>query len=116
MIIDVIVEIETTVGETVVTTTTTIGMAVATETAIEMNPDDSAQGRVAIAGCCGGEMIVDTFGTPVRIGDSSDSSGVEGGKRSTDERQRHKTRREGLCQFLPSCSCTFQVIPGATKR
>ena len=101
MIIDVIVEIETTVGETVVTTTTTIGTAVATETAIEMNPDDSAQGRVAIAGCCGGEMIVDTFGTPVRIGDSSDSSGVDGAKRNTVEPQRHKNTKGGTMSVSP---------------
>ena len=99
MIIDVIVEIETIVGETVVMTTT----AVATETAIEIIPGDSAPGRVAIAGRSGGGMIVvDTFATLERIGESCDSSGVEGGKRGRSEPQRHKdTKGEIAFQSLP---------------
>jgi hypothetical protein len=96
--------------------TTTMG-AVATQPAIEMIPDDSAPGRVAIAGRTGGGTIVGTFGTPARIGDSSDSSGVEGGKRSRDEPQRHK-RHEGRDCFDGLSLCVFvpYVMSGTAAR
>ena len=69
------------------------------------------------AGRSGGGMIVDTFGTPARIGDSSDSSGVEGGKRSRDGPQRHKGH-EGRDCFDGLSLCVFvpYVMPGTAAQ